>query len=186
MSPFWIGVAVALVAVVLMYNTLVGRRNQVDNIFATLDALLKKRYDLVPNLVASVQEYMRHESDVLTRVTALRARSLSPGLCDDDKIALSNDMSDALKGVMIAVENYPLLKASDTFLHLQQSLTEIEEQISAGRRAYNQAVTDYNNAVQMFPTSTIASLAGFRPRIVLQIPAPERDTVRVTSLFDRS
>jgi LemA protein len=178
---FVIGLPLLIFAV--MYNSLVGKRNQVDNVFATVDALLKKRYDLIPNLVATVKQYMQHESKTLTDISALRARATSGGLSSDEAVDVNNRMSQALRGLMVQVEAYPNLRASENFQQLQASLNEIEEQLSAARRAFNAAVTDLNNAVEMFPTNIIAGMAGFKRRTLFEIPEEERQNVSVKELF---
>ncbi|MBN1846116.1 MAG: LemA family protein [Sedimentisphaerales bacterium] len=170
---------------ILLYNSLVGKKNQVENVFGSIDALLKKRYDLVPNLVATVQQYMKHERDTLTKITELRARAVSGNISDDEKVALDNQITKMLGGIMVAVENYPELKANENFLQLQGSMNEIEEQISAARRAYNASVTDYNNAVEMFPTNIMASMMSYRRKNVFEIPDRERENVNVKELFSR-
>ncbi|MCK5345459.1 MAG: LemA family protein [Candidatus Heimdallarchaeota archaeon] len=168
----------------MMYNGLVGKKNQVENVFASMDAMLKKRYDLVPNLVAAVKTYMKHESGVLTEITELRSKALSGGISSDEQVDLDNKISKAIGGIMVAVENYPDLKASDNFLQLQRSLNEIEEQISAARRSFNAAVTDYNNAVEMFPTSIMAQMMNYKRKKVFEITEAERQNVNVGQLFD--
>jgi len=175
---------IALVAV-LMYNSLVGKKNQVDNIFASVDAVLKQRYDLIPNLVASVKEYMTHERETLEKITDLRSQALRWGLDSDAKMALDLKLSQALGGLMVAVENYPNLKANENFLHLQHTLNEIEEQIAAARRAYNQSVTDYNNAIEMFPTNFMAGFMHLTRKTVFSVPASERRSVDVDNLFKK-
>ncbi|MEW5895685.1 MAG: LemA family protein [Candidatus Omnitrophota bacterium] len=175
--------AIIFISAVSMYNSLIGKRNQVQNIFAGIDAVLKKRYDLVPNLVAAVKNYMQHEAGVLTGITGLRAKAVSGGLSDNEKVELDNKLTKAIGGIMVAVENYPDLKASENFLQLQRSLNEIEEQLSAARRAYNAAVTDYNNAVEMFPTNIFASGMNFKLKQVFEIAEQERQNVDVAGLF---
>ena len=101
--------------IVLMYNSLVDKKNQVENAFGGMDVQLKKRYDLIPNLISSVKTYMKHESDTLTEITELRTKALSGGLSNDDKVNLDNKITSKLGGIMVAVENYPDLKASDNF-----------------------------------------------------------------------
>jgi len=160
-----------------IYNSLVGKKNQVLNVFGTIDAMLKKRYDLVPNLVATVKGYMQHERSLLSEVTEMRAKALSEGISDDQKVDFDNAMTKALGRIMVAVENYPDLKASENFMHLQRTLTELEEQISAARRAYNAAVTDYNNAVEMFPTNIVASMMNYRRRRFFEISEKERESI---------
>ena len=180
-------IVVAVIAVILigMYNSLVRKKNQVRNVFATVDAILKKRYDLIPNLVATVQKYMQHEQKVLTEVTRLRARALSGDISDDEKIEIDRQISRAIRGILVAVENYPNLKANENFMHLQATLTEVEEQISAARRAYNATVTDYNNTVEMFPTNMVAKMFGFPRKRFFEITPVERETADVHALFQR-
>lgn len=180
--PFIILLVLALI-LVLMYNSLVAKKNQVENIFASVDTVLKKRYDLIPNLVASVKEYMQHEKSLLEEVTKLRAEAIKPDISDANKIALDAKVTSALGSIMVAVENYPELKANENIMHLQHTLHEVEEQISAARRAYNQAVTDYNNAIEMVPTNFMASLINYRRKQVFEIVESERKNVDVKELF---
>jgi LemA protein len=174
--------AVALV-LVLIYNSLVGKKNAVEQAFASIDVYLKKRYDLVPNLVAAVKEYMKHEAGTLERITALRARAADPNLSTDEKVALNNELGAALGGIRVAVEAYPQLKANENFMQLQRSLNEIEEQLAASRRSFNAAVTEFNNAVEMFPTNLMAGMMGYRRRPLFETPEAERKNVNVGQLF---
>jgi len=182
-TPLIILIVLAIV-LVLMYNSLVAKKNQVENIFASVDTQLKKRYDLVPNLVASVSKYMEHEKSILEDITKLRSEANKPNISDEHKMALDTKMSAALGSIMIAVENYPDLKANENVMHLQHSLSEIEEQISAARRAYNQAVTDYNNALEQIPTNFMASAMNYRQKDVFVISESERQNVNVKELFN--
>jgi len=182
----WIAITVIVIVLlipILIYNSLVGRKNQVLNVFGTIDALLKKRYDLIPSLVATVKGYMQHERTLLAEVTEMRAKAISDRTSDDEKVELDNKVTKALSRVFLAVENYPDLKASDNFMHLQRTLTELEEQISAARRAYNAAVTDYNNAVEMFPTNIVASMISYKRRKFFEIGENERQVVDAGKSF---
>lgn len=170
----------AALVLILLYNSLVSRKNAVHNAFASVDAMLKKRYDLIPNLVTTVQAYASYEREVLTRLTELRAMALSGGVSEDEKVGIDNEVTKLLRSIFVSVENYPELKASQNFLQLQAALVEVEEQISAARRFYNTAVTDYNNAVEMFPTSVLARLVSYRRKAFFEIPRPERTAVSVT------
>jgi LemA protein len=183
METFLIVAGLILLSIVFMYNTLISKKNQVENIFAGLDAILKKRYDLLPNLVASVKEYMVHERITLEKITELRTKALGENLDNATKIALEKQLSSMLGNLMVAVENYPTLKANENFLHLQGTLNELEEQISAARRAYNQSVTDYNNAIEMFPTNFMANLMKLERKEVFSVPSSERANVDVKNLF---
>lgn len=179
----WILIGLIALFAIVGYNRLVSLRNAVDKAFASIDAMAKKRYDLIPNLVATVSKYMEHERSTLTEITEMRARAVSGNISDDEKVMLDNRISKAMGGIMVAVENYPDLKANQNFLHLQASLNEVEEQLSAARRAYNAAVTDYNNAVQMFPSNVFAMIFNFKTRPLFEISARERENVDVKTLF---
>lgn len=184
MSTGLIIIGIVIVILVLMYNSLIAKKNQVDNIFAGVDTQLKKRYDLIPNLVATVSKYMEHEKSLLTEVTKLRAEANKPDLSENQKIELDAKVTSALGSIMIAVENYPDLKANENVLHLQASLNEVEGQISAARRAYNQAVTDYNNALEMVPTNFMANAMNYQRKDVFEISEGERQNINVKELFN--
>lgn len=177
-----IGVVVILV-VVFLYNSLIAKKNQVTNVFGTIDALLKKRYDLLGKLISTVKAYMQHEKSLLTEITEMRAKAVSGRLSDDEQVDLDNKLSKMLGGIMVAVENYPDLKANQNFLQLQRAMNEIEEQISAARRAYNAAVTAYNNAVEMFPTNVAASMMRYKLKKVFEISEEQREDVDAEKLF---
>jgi LemA protein len=177
------GALLLLVLFMVLYNSLIAKKNQVDYAFSGIDVQLKKRHDLIPNLVATVRQYMEHERGLLERITELRARAISPNLPEGERMQVEAALSTALRSLMIAVENYPNLKANENFLHLQASLNEIEEQLAAARRAYNAAVTDYNNAIEMFPTNFVASMMGLSRRTVFEATEQERATPDVAQLF---
>ena len=184
MSAPLIVLIVIVLILILMYNSLVAKKNQVENIFASVDSVLKKRYDLIPNLVASVRKYMENERSLLQEVTKLRSDANRPNISDSEKIALDAKVTSALGSIMVAVENYPELKANENVMHLQHTLHEVEEQISASRRAYNQAVTDYNNAIEMIPTNFMASLMSYNAKEVFKLVDSERKNVNVKELFN--
>ncbi len=179
------GALLLLILFMAMYNSLIAKKNQVDYAYSGIDVQLKKRHDLIPNLVATVRQYMEHERELLERITALRARAVSPDLPEGERMQVEAALSGALRSLMVAVENYPNLKANENFLHLQASLNEIEEQLAAARRAYNAAVTDYNNAIEMFPTNFVASIMGLSRRAVFEAEAAERATPDVAQLFQQ-
>ena len=168
-----------------MYNALIGKKNAIKNVFGAVDTLLKKRYDLIPNLVGSVQSYMKHEQEILTEVTRLRAEALSGNLSDEKKMELDQKMSKAIGGIMVAVENYPSLEANENFMQLQRTLNEVEEQTFRRAPRVNAAVTDYNNAVEMFPTKVMAQIMNYRTKRVFSIDSAERESVDVHELFQR-
>ena len=171
------------IILIVLYNSLIRRKNAVANAFGALDAMMKKRYDLLPNLVETVKQYMNYERDTLTKVTEMRTKAVNPNIPPDEKIQLENQIGSAMRNIMVQVENYPDLKANQNFLQLQGSWNEIEEQISAARRAYNAAVTDYNNGVEQFPTSIFANMMNFTPKTVLEIPEQERKNISAKDLF---
>jgi len=154
----------------------------VENMFGSIDALLKKRVDMIPNLIASVKEYMKHERELLTKITEIRSQILQTE-DEDKKIELENKLSGYLKSLMVNVENYPQLRASENFMQLQEAIKYVEDEISAARRAYNQAVTDYNNAIEMFPTNLLASMMGYKRKKVFEIPENERENIDVADYF---
>ncbi len=187
MSPLLIIIVVVVVLgliVMSMYNGLIRKKNEVVNAFGGMDVQLKKRYDLIPNLISTVKQYMTHERELLTKVTELRTKALNADLSDESKVDLDNQITHAMKGIMVAVENYPDLKANQNFLNLQRTMNEVESQISASRRAYNAAVTDFNNGVQMFPSSIIAGMMKLVPKKVFEIPDVERQNVNAKDLFN--
>lgn len=175
---FIIVIVVALLFVVGIYNGLVTRRNQVENAFAGIDVQLKKRYDLIPNLVEAVKGYMQHEKEVLARVIELRNKSYST-LTEEEKNDLDNGMQTIANGLRVTVEKYPDLKASENVMMLQRSLNETEEQLAAARRSYNAAVLEYNNSLQTFPSNIFANMFGFTRRNFFEAKAEERNNVNV-------
>ena len=179
-------IGVLVLILVLMYNNLVSKKNEVENIFASVDTTLKKRFDLIPNLVQSVSKYMEHEKSILEKITELRSKAMKPDIDQSQKIAMDKQMSSLLGSIMIAVENYPDLKANENVIHLQHTLHEVEAQIAAARRAYNQAVTNYNNAIEMIPTNIMASMMKYERKDVFEISEDERENVIVKDLFKES
>ncbi|MDX2098137.1 MAG: LemA family protein [Leptolyngbyaceae cyanobacterium bins.59] len=166
-----------------LYNSLIDKKNQVEKAFSSIDVLLKKRSDLIPNLVATVQKYMQFEQETLTEIARLRSKAIQAK--GNERVQLENQISHSLGNIMIAVEAYPELKANQNFADLQASLNETEEQISAARRFYNSAVTDLNNAIEMFPTNLLASSMNLRPKPFFEATEQERQNVDVGNLFNR-
>jgi LemA protein len=179
----YIVILIIIAVPVIMYNSLISKKNSVRNSFSSIDVMLKKRCDLIPNLVSAVKGYMHHERNLLEEVTNLRAKAANAALPDDQKIIINGMLSKAITGVMVAVENYPDLKSSENFLKLQAALNEIEEQISAARRAYNASVNDYNNAVEMFPTNIMASMMNYQRKPFFEASVSERMPVNTGKLL---
>lgn len=170
-----------------IYNGLIRKRNGVDQALSSVDVMLKKRYDLIPNLIATVERYMAHERDLLNELTALRTKTTgAQDLSTEERVALDRQVSGALGRLMITVENYPDLKASQNFLQLQGALNEVEEQLSAARRAYNAAATAYHNAIETVPGNLIAGSMGLARRPLFEASDAERGNVDVGALFGQS
>ena len=165
---FWIilFLAAVLVWAVWTYNRFVKLRNQVNEAWAGIDVQLQRRYDLVPNLLATVKGYMKHESGVLERVTRLRA---NPTLDVDTRAGEESGLSRSIGRLFAVAEDYPDLKASEGFQQLHESLVEIEEQLQFARRYYNGSVRDNNNQVQGFPSMLIAQMFRFRNAAFFEI-----------------
>ena len=176
---FALPVAFVLIVIVVLYNSLISKRNAVDFAFSCIDVQLKKRFDLIPNLVNTVKGYAQYEADVLREVTALRANLARTRSASRERFAIEKQITQTLPAVFAVAENYPDLKADKHFLNLQHNLTEIEEQISAARRAFSAAIYEYNNAVKMFPSNVIANMFGFRERAFFETGANERHNVKV-------
>lgn len=170
---------ILLIWFVLIYNSLIARRNQMANAFASIDVNLKKRHDLIPNVVETVKGYMKHERELLENVTRLRrkaraAPNLSPARFDAEK-----QITAQLGEINMRAEAYPELQSSENFLHLQRLLAEIEEQVSASRRAYNAAVMELNNGMEMFPSSLVAGMMALERGEFFEAVAAERGNVSV-------
>ncbi|TBH20810.1 LemA family protein [Thermus thermamylovorans] len=174
MDFLWVVLALGLLALlVLPYNALIARKNQVENAFGAVEAQLKKRRDLIPGLVAAVQAYMAHERELLERLTRLR-EAAAGAATPEEEFRLEEEVSRLLREVRLRAEAYPDLKASQNFLQLQAALAEAEDAIAAARRFYNQAVTEYNNAVEQVPTLLYARLMGLGRKPVFTLPEEER------------
>lgn len=155
-------IVVAIVAfVIVTYNDLVRLRNNVENSFAQIDTQLQRRFDLIPNLVETVKGFATHEKELLENVTASRSGYMNAS-SDGEKIEMNNQLTSTLKTLFAVTENYPELKANTNFLNLQNELSEIEDKISYARQFYNDAVTIYNNKLEMFPSNLVAGTFGFK------------------------
>ncbi len=167
-----------LLAIALTYNGLISKRNRVQDAWAQIDVQLKRRYDLIPNLIETVRGYAKYEKSVLTDVTRLRA-SIVTGSAED-KLKANDQLSKALKSIFAVAENYPDLKASANFKELQDQLEGTEDKISYVRTSYNDYVLDYNNALQQFPGNVFASAFGFKPTDYFKVTSEaEKEPVKV-------
>jgi LemA protein len=177
-------VVVVVVVGVLLYNGLVTKRNRVDEAVGQIEVQLKRRHDLVPNLVAAVKDYMGFEQEVLTRVTEARANAIAAGAegtVSQAQVQAENQLSGALRSLFAVAENYPQLKANENVLALQEQLTTTENQISFSRQHYNATVNDYNTTIQTIPSVLVAGPLGFTKREFFDAE-PEADAVPVVAL----
>jgi len=170
-----VGVVVILIIVfIVTYNRLVRLRNQVKNAWAQIDVQLKRRHDLIPNLIETVKGYMKYERETLEAIT--KARNLAQAgvsASPAERAKLEGELGGALSRLLAVVENYPDLKANQDFLNLQEQLTSTENKISFARQYYNDSVLSYNNRTQMFPSNMVASMTGFKASEFFEVKAPE-------------
>ncbi len=178
-STTWLIIAAVIVVLFLiyLYNSLIRLRMRVNNAWSQIDVQLKRRYDLIPNLIEAVKGYMKHEKSVLENVTKARA-SLVTGTMQD-KAKASNQITQALKSIFAVAESYPQLKANENFQHLQEELSGTESKIAYSRQFYNDSVMQYNEALQVFPKNMFARVFGFTAREFFETKGKERENVKV-------
>lgn len=161
------------------YNSLIRRKNSVEEAFATMDVYLKKRWDLIPNIVSAVKGYAKHEAETLERVISARNVRYSD-MSEDEKISANSEIAKGLASINVLAEQYPDLKANQNFLDLNAQLQQTEEDIANARKYYNAVVRDYNNKIEMFPSSIIASMFKFGKKQMFNIEnASEKEAVKV-------
>ena len=166
-------------AIVSTYNNMVSARNSVNQAFSNIDIVLKKRYDLIPNLVNTVKGYAKHEKETLTEVIECR-NSAQSAQSINDKIVAENKFNSSLRTIWALEERYPDLKADKNFLNLQESLSKMETEIASYRASYNNVVTDFNNRIQVFPSNILASMFKFTKYELFKITdEKERENVKV-------
>ena len=168
-------IILVLIAIWIMnlYNGLVRLRNRRQNAFADIDVQLRQRHDLIPQLVETVKGYASHEKELLLKVTEARSAAINARSIDD-KIVAEQQLSSALQGLKVSVEAYPDLKANQNFLQLQEELSDIENKLAASRRLFNGATTEYNNAVESFPSNLIARNFGFSRELFFDLGTEAR------------
>ena len=176
-------IAIAVVAVILLYfvgvyNGLVSRRNQVREAWATIDSQLKRRYDLIPNLMETVSGAAKHEKETLNAVITARNSAMSAKGTDARGVA-ENALSGALKNIFALAESYPNLKANENFLELQRELTDTETKIQAARQFYNTVVMGLNNMIEQFPSNIVARMFGVTPEKLFEVTEEERKAPKV-------
>ncbi len=173
-------IAVIVIAVIVMYNGFIKLKNNCEEAFATMDVYLKKRYDLIPNLVETVKGYAAHEKETLTKV--IEARNMAQGAATvEEKIAGENQLQGTLKSLFAIAENYPDLKANQNFLDLQNQLKKVEEDIANSRKYYNAVVKQFNVKCEAFPSNIIAGIFKFEKKAMFEVDsAEERQNVKVS------
>ena len=167
----WSMVLAALLigAGVFLYYKLISTKNQVEKAFACVDVVLKKRYELIPSLISSVQPYLQYEKSTLIELTKLRSKAISGELSNDQRVEVEDQISRTIGRITSLINNYPNLKTDQDFRQVQIELDETEEQILAARKFYNSAAKEYNNAVRMLPTNIFASLMRYRLKRLFEI-----------------
>lgn len=169
---------VLLTLVIIMLNSFVRLNNKVNESFATMDVYLKKRWDLIPNLVETVKGYAKHEKDTLEEVVKLRSGDYDK-LSNNQKIKTNEKVTQGISKIMALAESYPDLKANENFVNLAKDLTKVEDEIAQSRKYYNATVRVFNNRVQVFPNNILAKLFGYKAKKMFEASVEERNSVKV-------
>jgi LemA protein len=182
MTVIWIIIAVLVILalwLIYIFNSLIRQKNRVNEAWSDIDVQLKRRYDLIPNLIETVKGYATHERELFQKVTEARTKAISAQTVKDQGQA-ENMLSGALKSLFAVAENYPNLKANENFLELQRELTDTEDKIQASRRFYNGNVRDFNIKIEVFPNNLVSKMLGFSQRELFDIgEEAERETPKV-------
>lgn len=183
MIVLWVILAIIVLVILYVigiYNALIALRNQVKNAWSQIDVQLKRRHDLIPNLIETVKGYMQHERNTLENITKARSQAMGAGSVGE-KAKAEGALSEAISKFFLVVENYPDLKANQNFLALQEELTSTENKISFSRQAYNDQVLFFNNKIQMFPSNLIAQTFNFKQEEYFQVEnKAEREAPKVS------
>lgn len=179
----WIYIIIAIIALIIiyafaLYNSFVKLNNKVKEAFSTMDVYLKKRWDLIPNIVETVKGYAKHEKDTLKEVVELR-NSTYDKMSDEEKIKTNEQLSSGINKIMALAEAYPDLKANENFKDLSNQLTKVEDDIANSRKYYNGVVRIYNNKVEMLPSNIFAGLFGYKSKAMFEASANDRENVKV-------
>jgi len=180
--PIIIIVVLSIAIIAFLYNSLVARKNQIENAEGSLNACLKQRADLIPNLVEIAKQFMDHEEKTLAKIIELRNQANS---CHDlsSSIQIDQKLNQEIKKFMVNVEQYPQLLSNNNFIKIQEALIDVENNISAARRFYNTAIVQYNQALEMFPTNIMASFMKLMPKEIYSIPESEKESPNIKKLF---
>lgn len=184
---FLTGLLVAIILIVVIsamwwlgvYNRLIALRNEIENLWSQIDVQLRRRFDLIPNLVETVKGYASHEKEIFERIAEARAQMVN-AKAPEDQARADNMLTGALKSLFAVSEAYPDLKANENFISLQQELSSTESQIARARELYNDAVMSYNTVRQSFPSSIVANSGGFGPKPYFPIDEAAREPVKVS------
>jgi LemA protein len=171
-------VVVIFLYLMLAYNRFIVLKNRIDNAWAQIDVQLKRRYDLIPNLIETVKGYAKHEKTVFTEVTAART-ALMNATTLPEKAKANNQLNETLKSLFAVAENYPKLEANQNFMMLQEELSGTESKIAYARQAYNDSVLSYNNGIQVFPGNVVAGTFGFKQKEFFKTEEAEKENIKV-------
>ncbi len=179
----WIYIIIVIIVLIIiyafaLYNSLIKLNNKVKEAFSTMDVYLKKRWDLIPNIVETVKGYAKHEKETLKEVIELR-NSVYDKMSDDEKIKTNEQLSNGINKIMLLAEAYPDLKANENFKDLSNQLIKVEDEIANSRKYYNGVIRIYNNKVEMFPSNIFARLFGYKSKSMFEASANERENVKV-------
>ena len=169
---------IILIYIITLYNKLIKLRHIVEEAFSTMDVYLKKRWDLVPNLVEVVKGYAKHEKDILEKIVKLRVNTYQ-NMSTANKINVNNQLENDISKIILISEQYPELKANENFLRLIKELTQIEDDIANSRKYYNGSVRIFNTKIQVFPNNILAKIFGFKEENMFEITNEEKDNVKV-------
>ena len=171
-------IVIILIYIFSVYNSLIQLNNKVKEAFSTMDVYLKKRWDLIPNIIESVKGYVKHEKETLEGVIKLR-NSAYDNMSDTDKIKTNEELTRGINKIMVLAESYPELKANENFNNLNNQLTKVEEDIANARKYYNGVLRAYNDKVEMFPSNIIAKMFGHKVKEMFEVSSKERENVKV-------
>lgn len=179
----WLYILIGIIAVILIYflityNKLINLKNRVEEAFSTMDVYLKKRWDLIPNLIETVKGYAKHEKDTLNEIVSLRNKSYD-NMTNSDKLATNNKVTKDISRLMLLAESYPDLKANQNFIDLSKKLTELEEDIANSRKYYNGTIRLMNNMVEMFPSNIVAKILGYKQLKMFEAKPEEKENIKV-------
>ena len=180
MSYFILIIVLILLFCVFLYNNLISKKNKVEESYSSIDVMLKKRTDLIPQLISTVKGAIQHERETLSELTQLRERLLDKTVDTEERFQLESQLGIMLGKLQVRAEAYPDLKANQNFLLLQSSLNEVEEQLSAARRAYNAAVNSFNNAIEMFPSNLMGKMMHYSKKPLFTIKDEERSVPKIS------